>query len=79
MKDAGKGRKSVKKRGKQGGLELLTKVKTHMGGSQSRKRKRVIKDSDHSRSKQRRIGIKEVPAFKVIQRQSMQVYRDIFS
>ena len=87
MKDVTKGRnlrKSVEKRGKQGGLELLNKVKTEMGSGQSRKRKRVIKDSDHSRSKQRRIsnetkGIKGVPAFKVIQPQPMQLYRDIFS
>ena len=83
MKDVAKGRnlrKSVEKQEKQGGLELLNKVKTQMGSSQSRKRKRVIKDLDHSRSKQRRIsnktkGIKGVPAFKVIQPQSMRVYR----
>ena len=45
MKDEAKGRnlrKSVKKREKQGGLELLNKVKTQMGSGQSRKRKRVI-------------------------------------
>ena len=68
-------RKLVEKRGKQGGLELLNKVKTRMDSGQSRKRKRVIKDSDHSRSKQRRISnetksIKGVPSFKVIQPQS---------
>ena len=87
MKDVTKGRnfrKSVEKRGKQGGLELLNKVKTQVGSSQNRKRKHVIKDSDHSRSKQRRKsteteGMKGVPASKVIQPQSMQVYRDIFS
>ena len=87
MKDVAKGRnlrKSVEKRGKQGGLKLLNKMKTQMGSGQSRKRKRARKDSDHSRSKQRRIsndtkGIKGVSAFKVIQPQSMQVYRDIFS
>ena len=58
MKDVAKGRnlrKSVKKREKQGGLELLNKVKTQMGSGQSRKRKRVIKDSNHSRSKQKDI------------------------
>ena len=59
-------RKSVEKRGKQDGLELLNKVKTQMGNGQSRKRKHMIKDSDHSRLKQRRIsnetkGIKGVP------------------
>ena len=63
---------------------FLNKVKTQMGSGQSRKRKHVIKDLDHSRSKQRRIfnktkGIKGVSAFKVIQPQSMRVYRDIFS
>ena len=87
MQDVAKGRnlrKSVKKREKQGGLEVLNKVKMQMGSCQSQKRKCMIKDSDHSRSKQRRIsnktkGIKGVPAFKVIQPQSMQVYRDIFS
>ena len=87
MKDVAKGRnlrKSVVKREKQGGLDLLNKVKTQKGNGQYRNRKCVIKDSDHSRSKQRRIsnetkGIKGVPAFKIIQPQSMQVYRDIFS
>ena len=87
MKDVAKGRnftKSVKKRRKQCGLELLNKVKTQMGSGQSRKRKRVIKHSDHSRSKQIRIfnktkGMKGVPVFRVIQPQSMQVYRGIFS
>ena len=54
-----------------------------MGSGQSWKRKHVIKDSDQSRSKQRRIsnetkGIKGVSAFKVLQPQSMKVYRDIF-
>ena len=77
-------RKSIEKQGKQGGLELLNKVKTQMGSCQSWKRKCVIKDSEHLRSKQRRIsdetkGMKGVPAFKVIQPQSIQVYRDIFS
>ena len=80
MKDVTKGRnlrKSVEKRGKQGGLELLNKVKTQVGIGQSRKR-------NHSRSKQRRIsnetkGIKGVPAFKVIQPQPIEVYRDIFN
>ena len=77
-------RKSIEKQGKQGGLELLNKVKTQMGSCQSWKRKCVIKDSEHLRSKQRRIsdetkGMKGVPAFKVIQPQSVQVYRDIFS
>ena len=41
MKDVAKGRnvrKSVEKRGNQGGLELFDKVKTHMGSSQSRKK-----------------------------------------
>ena len=42
--------------GKQSGLEFLNKVKTQMGSSESRKTKRTIKDSDHSRSKQRRIS-----------------------
>ena len=87
MKDVAKGRKfkkSVEKRRKQGGPKLLNKVKTQMGGGQDWKRKLVIKDSDHSRSKQRRIsneinGIKGALAFKVIQPQFMQVYRDIFS
>ena len=46
-----------------------------MGSGQSWKRKRVIKDSDHIRSKKRRIsnktkGIKGVLALKVIQPQS---------
>ena len=55
-----------------------------MGSGQSQKRKCVIKGSDYSRSKQRRIsnetkGIKGVPAFKVIQPPSMQVYTDILS
>ena len=85
MRDVAKGRnlrKSIKKRGKQGGL--WNKVNTQMGSSQSWKRKRVTNDADHSRSKQRRTpnqtkGIKGVPAFKIIQPQSMQVYRDIFS
>ena len=63
------------KRRKQDGPELLNKVKTQTGRGQSRKREHVIKDSDHSRSKQRRIsnetkGIKEVPALKVIKPQS---------
>ena len=52
MKDVAKDRnlrKSVEIRGKQGGLELLNKVKTQMGSGQSRERKCVIKDSDHSR------------------------------
>ena len=52
MKDVAKGRnfkKSVEKRGKRGGLELLNKVKTQMGSGKSWKRKHVIKDSDHSR------------------------------
>ena len=87
MKDEAKGRnfrKSVEKRGEQGGLELLNKVKAQMDRVQNRKRKCVMKDSDHSRSKQRKIsnetkGIKVIPAFKVIQAQSIQVYRDIFS
>ena len=87
MKDVAKGRnfrKSVEKWRKQDGLELLNNVKTQLGSSQSRKRKHVIKDSDHSRSKQRGTsnetkGIKGVPAFKVIQPQSMQVHRDIFN
>ena len=83
MNDVAKGRnlrKSVEKQEKQGALELLNKVITQMGSGHSWKRKCVIKDSDHSRSTQRRIkGIKGVPAFKVIQPQSMQVYRDIFS
>ena len=87
MKDVAKGRnfrKSLEKRGKQGGVEFLNKVKTQMGGGQNRKRKRVIKDSDHSRSKKRRVSkdaksIKGVPAFHVRQPQPMQVYRDIFS
>ena len=60
MKDVAKGRNlrnSVEKRGKQGGLELLSnKVKTQMGYGQRRKRKHAIKDSDHSGSKQRRIS-----------------------
>ena len=51
-------RKSVEKRGKQDGSELLNKVKTQMSSGQSRKRQRVIKGSDHSRSKQRRISDK---------------------
>ena len=52
MKDVAKGRnfkKSVEKRGKQGGLELLNKVKTQMDSGKSWKKKHVIKDSDHSR------------------------------
>ena len=59
MKDVAKGRnlrKSVEKQGKQGELDLLNKVKTQMGSCQSRKRKRVIKDSNHSRLKQRKIS-----------------------
>ena len=79
MKDVAKGRnlrKSFEKRVKQGGLELLNKMKTQMGSSQSRNRKSVVEDSDHSRSKQRRIsnktkGIKGAPAFRVIQPQPM--------
>ena len=71
IKDIAKGRnfgKSVGKRGKQGGLKLLNIAKTQMGSGQSPKRKRVMKDSDHSGLKQRRIsnetkGIKGVPAF----------------
>ena len=81
-KDVAKGknfRKSLKKWRKQGGVEFLNKVKTHMGGSQNRKRKSLIKDSDHSISKKRRVskeakGIKGAP---VRQPQPMQVYRDI--
>ena len=54
-----------------------------MGGGQNRKRKSVIKDSHHSRSKQRRVrkeakGIKGVPAFQVGQPRPMEIYRDIF-
>ena len=79
MEDVTKGRnlrKSVEKRRKLGGLELFNKVKTQMDSSQSWKRKHVIKDLGHSRSKQRRIsnetkGIKGAPTFKVIQPQSM--------
>ena len=46
MKDIAKGRnlrKSVDKPGKQGGLELLNKVKPHMGGGQNQKRPLEIK------------------------------------
>ena len=82
MKDVAKGRsfrKSLEKRGKQGGVELLNKVKTRMGRGQNRKRRSVIKDSDHSRSKKRRVtkeakGIYGGPAFLVRLRQPMQVY-----
>ena len=52
MKDVGKGRnfrKSREKRGKQEGVGFLNEVKTQMGGGPNRKRKSVIKDSDHSR------------------------------
>ena len=87
LKDVAKCRslgESVENRREQGGLELLNKVKIQMGGGLSRKRKQVIKDSDHSRSKQRRIsdetkGITGVSIFKIIQPQPMQVYRNIFS
>ena len=54
LKDVAKGRnlrKSVEKRGKQGGLELLNEVKTQMGSSQSWKGKCVTSDLGHSRSK----------------------------
>ena len=47
MNDIAKGRnfkKSLEKRGRQEGVELLNKVKTHMIGSQNRKKKRVIKE-----------------------------------
>ena len=85
MKDVAKGRnlrKSLEKRGKQGGPELLNKVKTQMGSSQrrkSRKRKRVIKDSDHSRSKQRRISdeIKGIKGGTCIQSNRTTVYASI--
>ena len=85
MKDVDKGRnfrKSLEKQRKQGGLELLNEMKTQIVGSQSQKRKRVIKDPDHSRSKNEKVskeakGIKGVAAFQVRQPQSMQVYRDI--
>ena len=59
IKDVAKGRnlrKSVEKRGKLGGLELLNKVKTQVGSGQSWKRKRLITDLHHSRSKQGRIS-----------------------
>ena len=86
MKDVAKDRnfrKSVEKRKKQGELELFNKEKIQMGSGQSRKGKRVIKDSDNSRSKQERIsnetkGTKGVPALKVIQSLCMQVNRNIF-
>ena len=65
--------------GKQGGLELLNKVKTPMGNSQSWKRKRVIKDSDHSRSKQRRISnkTKSIKGVTCIQKNQVTVYASI--
>ena len=87
IKDVAKGRnfrKSLKKkREKQRGVKLFNNVKTQMGG-QIWKRKSVIKDSDHSRSKIRGASkeakdIKGVPAFQVRQPQPMQVYRAIFS
>ena len=45
-------RKSVEKREKQGRLELLNKVKKQMSSGQSQKRKRMIKDSEHSQNRE---------------------------
>ena len=66
MKDVAKGRnfrKSLVNRGKQGELKFFNKAKTQMVGCQNGKRKRVIKESNHSRSKQRRVS-KEIKGMK---------------